>query len=113
MWVGHSCPTPLLLPLQFSLLSRKMQNSGSCPSFECLSNSSATAKSAVPHATGQNTRSFPMTAANQPAIAFDNVSFRVNGHALVHDLALSVNQGETLVLLGRSGSGKTTSLRLI
>jgi osmoprotectant transport system ATP-binding protein len=54
-----------------------------------------------------------MTAANQPAIAFDNVSFRVNGRALVHDLALSVNQGETLVLLGRSGSGKTTSLKLV
>jgi osmoprotectant transport system ATP-binding protein len=37
----------------------------------------------------------------------------VNGRALVHDLALTVNQGETLVLLGRSGSGKTTSLKLV
>lgn len=54
-----------------------------------------------------------MTAAPQPAIAFDRVSFHVGGRALVHDLALSVNQGETLVLLGRSGSGKTTSLKLI
>ena len=54
-----------------------------------------------------------MTAAHQPAITFDHVSFHVNGRALVHDLALSVNQGETLVLLGRSGSGKTTSLKLI
>jgi osmoprotectant transport system ATP-binding protein len=50
---------------------------------------------------------------NGPAIAFDHVSFRVNGRALVQDLDLSVNQGETLVLLGRSGSGKTTSLKLI
>ena len=49
----------------------------------------------------------------EPAIAFDHVSFRVNGRALVQDLILSVNQGETLVLLGRSGSGKTTSLKLI
>ncbi len=54
-----------------------------------------------------------MTAAHQPAITFDHVSFHVNSRALVHDLALSVNQGETLVLLGRSGSGKTTSLKLI
>jgi osmoprotectant transport system ATP-binding protein len=47
------------------------------------------------------------------AITFDRASFRVNGRALVHDLSLSVNHGETLVLLGRSGSGKTTSLKLI
>src|SRR5882757_4215305 len=52
-------------------------------------------------------------ASDAPAITFDHVSFRVNGRALVQDLILSVNQGETLVLLGRSGSGKTTSLKLI
>ena len=52
-------------------------------------------------------------ASDDPAIAFDRVSFRLRGRALVQDLAVSVNQGETLVLLGRSGSGKTTSLKLI
>jgi osmoprotectant transport system ATP-binding protein len=52
-------------------------------------------------------------ASDGPAISFDHVSFRVNARALVQDLILSVNQGETLVLLGRSGSGKTTSLKLI
>lgn len=54
-----------------------------------------------------------MTFASQPAIAFDRVSFRLNGRELVSGLALTVNAGATLVLLGRSGSGKTTSLRLI
>jgi osmoprotectant transport system ATP-binding protein len=49
----------------------------------------------------------------QPAIEFDHASFHVNGRALLHDLVLSVKQGETLVVLGRSGSGKTTSLKLI
>jgi osmoprotectant transport system ATP-binding protein len=48
-----------------------------------------------------------------PAIEFDHVSFRLNGRALLQDLVLSVRQGETLVLLGRSGSGKTTTLKLI
>src|SRR5947207_4309761 len=48
-----------------------------------------------------------------PAITFDHASFRLNGRVLVDDLSLSVNRGETLVLLGRSGSGKTTSLKLI
>jgi osmoprotectant transport system ATP-binding protein len=52
-------------------------------------------------------------ASDRPAIEFDHVSFRLNGRALLQDLTLSVNQGETLVLLGRSGSGKTTTLKLI
>src|SRR5712692_3617591 len=53
------------------------------------------------------------SASDGPAITFVHASFRVNGRDLVHDLTLSVNHGETLVLLGRSGSGKTTSLKLI
>jgi osmoprotectant transport system ATP-binding protein len=47
------------------------------------------------------------------AIEFDHASFDINGRSLLQDLVLSVKQGETLVLLGRSGSGKTTSLKLI
>jgi osmoprotectant transport system ATP-binding protein len=35
------------------------------------------------------------------------------GRALVQDLSFTVGAGETLVLLGRSGSGKTTTLKLI
>ena len=55
----------------------------------------------------------PEATAESPAITFDHVSFRLNGRSLLQDLVLSVQQGETLVLLGRSGSGKTTTLRLI
>jgi osmoprotectant transport system ATP-binding protein len=48
------------------------------------------------------------------AINFRNVSYRLeNGRELLHDLDLEVRRGETLVLLGRSGSGKTTTLKLI
>jgi osmoprotectant transport system ATP-binding protein len=55
---------------------------------------------------------------NRPAIEFRHVSYRVNNHGnvgreLLHDLSLEVQRGETLVLLGRSGSGKTTTLKLI
>jgi osmoprotectant transport system ATP-binding protein len=53
------------------------------------------------------------SAIETPAIEFDHCCFRVNGHMLLQDLTLSVKQGETLVLLGRSGSGKTTTLKLI
>jgi osmoprotectant transport system ATP-binding protein len=43
-----------------------------------------------------------------------DVSFRLEGgQALLSNLNLQIRQGETLVLLGRSGSGKTTTLKLI
>jgi osmoprotectant transport system ATP-binding protein len=50
----------------------------------------------------------------QKSIEFDDVSFRLpDGRTLLSDLTLQVNRGETLVLLGRSGSGKTTTMKLI
>jgi len=49
-----------------------------------------------------------------PAIEFRNVSCRLDGgREILDDLNLAVHGGETLILLGRSGSGKTTTLKLI
>lgn len=49
-----------------------------------------------------------------PVIEFRNVAYRLpNGTELLSGLNLQVQRGQTLVLLGRSGSGKTTSLKLI
>jgi osmoprotectant transport system ATP-binding protein len=48
-----------------------------------------------------------------PVIRFDQVSFGIGGRAILSHVTFDVERGETLVLLGRSGSGKTTSLRLI
>src|SRR5712671_6657733 len=36
-----------------------------------------------------------------------------NGRPLVDGISFSVGAGETLVLLGRSGAGKTTTLKLV
>ena len=48
------------------------------------------------------------------AIEFVNVTYRVDGNrTLISDLNLNIHRGETLMLLGRSGSGKTTTLKLI
>ena len=48
-----------------------------------------------------------------PAIEFRDVSYRVADTQVLSGLNLEVARGETLVLLGRSGSGKTTSLKLV
>ena len=54
------------------------------------------------------------SAANQTAIEFLKVSYRLaTGYELLRNLNLEVHTGETLILLGRSGSGKTTTLKLI
>ena len=51
---------------------------------------------------------------NPLAIECRGVGYALDGgRALVRDLNLEVRHGETLVLLGRSGSGKTTTLKLI
>lgn len=51
--------------------------------------------------------------ANMPVIEFRHVAYRVEEVQVLSDLNLQVDRGETLVLLGRSGSGKTTTLKLI
>jgi osmoprotectant transport system ATP-binding protein len=49
-----------------------------------------------------------------PTIEFDHVSYRVPDNALVLDeVSFAVERGDVLVLVGRSGTGKTTILRLI
>jgi len=49
----------------------------------------------------------------EPAIAFRDVSYGIRGKEILRHLDLEIAAGETLVLLGRSGSGKTTALRMV
>src|ERR1700691_1745841 len=54
------------------------------------------------------------TSPNQLVIEFREVLYVLpNAKPLLQDLNLKVFSSETLVLLGRSGSGKTTTLKLI
>ena len=48
-----------------------------------------------------------------PHLVFDSVSYAVDGRTILDRLSFSIERGESLVLLGSSGSGKTTALRLI
>ena len=50
---------------------------------------------------------------NEIAVEFRNVTYTRNGRSLVSNLNFAIHQGEVLVLLGRSGSGKTTTMKLI
>src|SRR6266581_8780025 len=47
-----------------------------------------------------------------PLVEFRNVSYEIAGKPILSEINLAVEAGETLVLLGRSGSGKTTALKL-
>jgi ABC-type Mn2+/Zn2+ transport system ATPase subunit len=48
-----------------------------------------------------------------PAVALEQVSLVVNGVPIIHDITLSITQGEFVLVLGPNGAGKTTLLKLI
>ena len=45
-------------------------------------------------------------------VEFHDVSYEISGRTILAGVNFSVEAGETLVLLGRSGSGKTTALKM-
>lgn len=51
--------------------------------------------------------------AAEPVIVFRNVSISFNGRAVLEDVSFSVDRGQTLCILGRSGVGKSVSLRML
>ncbi len=46
-------------------------------------------------------------------VEFRHVSYSAGGRPVLRDLSLEIARGETLVLLGRSGAGKTTALKMV
>lgn len=49
----------------------------------------------------------------EPVLEFRKVSYSTGGRQILSNVNLQVTAGDTVVLLGRSGSGKTTALRLV
>lgn len=49
----------------------------------------------------------------EPVVEFANVDYRIGGKLVLQGFNLKVDRGETIILLGRSGSGKTTALKLV
>jgi osmoprotectant transport system ATP-binding protein len=46
-------------------------------------------------------------------VEYRDVSYSIDGKFILDRLNLKIEEGETLVLLGRSGSGKTTALKMV
>jgi osmoprotectant transport system ATP-binding protein len=46
-------------------------------------------------------------------VEFREASYRIGEREILKSLTLSIEAGETVVLLGRSGSGKTTALKMV
>ena len=47
-----------------------------------------------------------------PTLAFHNMSYSVENRWTLRNITLTVQAGETLALLGRSGAGETTLLKM-
>lgn len=59
---------------------------------------------------GQN---YPIKTKDDYVVEFDNVSFSYGQSEVLTELSFKVKRGETLAVIGSSGSGKSTILRLI
>lgn len=50
---------------------------------------------------------------NEPLLRLENVSMTFGGQRVLHDINLGVQRGQTLVVIGESGCGKTVLLKLL
>src|SRR5579859_4307977 len=54
-----------------------------------------------------------MTAPSGALVQFIDVNYSIGNREVLRDFNLNLAPGETVLLLGRSGSGKTTALKLV
>jgi phospholipid/cholesterol/gamma-HCH transport system ATP-binding protein len=64
-------------------------------------------------ATRERARPTPAATGDQPVVELVDVRKRFDGNEVLRGVSLTVGRGETMVIMGGSGSGKTVTLRLI
>jgi phospholipid/cholesterol/gamma-HCH transport system ATP-binding protein len=55
----------------------------------------------------------PSNGSSVPMVSFSHVSMWFGEHKVLDDVSFTVNRGETLCILGRSGVGKSVALRIL
>ena len=55
----------------------------------------------------------PTETPRRPIIEFSHVNIAFNGRPILEDVSFTVERGQTLCILGRSGVGKSVSLRVL
>jgi phospholipid/cholesterol/gamma-HCH transport system ATP-binding protein len=66
-----------------------------------------------PEATEETVEQPALAARHEPAIVFEDVSISFGGRPILEEVSFSVERGQTLCILGRSGVGKSVSLRIL
>ena len=56
---------------------------------------------------------FPPTGQNVPVVRFDRVDFTYGEEPVLQDVSFSMQKGETVAVVGPSGGGKSTVLKLL
>jgi phospholipid/cholesterol/gamma-HCH transport system ATP-binding protein len=62
---------------------------------------------------GQDPSPLPAVDSSVPFISFSHVSIWLSDRKILDDVSFTVNRGETLCILGRSGVGKSVALRIL
>lgn len=55
----------------------------------------------------------PAAAAAAPLVAFDHLDFSYGAEPILHDVSLAVPRGQTVAIVGATGSGKSTLIKLL
>lgn len=64
-------------------------------------------------ASGHAETETPATHSSEPFITFSHISIAFSGRPVLEDVSFHVERGQTLCILGRSGVGKSVSLRML